>query len=738
MSILSRIAKFATILLMGYTAWTHAQTLSSQSILRVCTSSEARATQRYWPLANNVMLDFSISGADYTVSNNPANILAETNSAVTDSAGQLLFSVDGGSIFRADGSVMLNGSGLKAQPSAEQGSVAFANPAKRGEYYVFTNNTVTGGFVSSSSDRTWYYSIVDMTANGGLGAVTAKNVQVLGSAGISSEAMTAIPNGAGDGFWVVGIELNTNKIMAFEVKSTGISPIVESFMGYADASVYTSLYFNGDGTRLVAQNRQYPFGVGNISVMDFDKSTGVASNPIVWQVSGLSDYNNLYSSAFSPDGRTLYVSTILSNGTSYLYSYDISSGNPSTIASTQQRITRLGGYGGALHIGPDGALWWANGVVGTVTSDYIYRLANPNTRPADMGTFEKITVNGGGDYSSLGLTQTLPSCYVDPIVIPPEISIIKTSSTPGPVLAKGEVDYVIAVTNVGSVVASQLHLTDSFPIGLKSATWNCTSNGGTPMQSCVVPSGSSTAPSALLDQTFDLQVGATVTYTIHALANDSIVISTENTATAMVPGGAACSKGGIQEASCSVTTPGNTLVPKPAISISKSSSVLGPVAAGESVNYIVSITNVGDVVAKKLRLNDSFPAGLISATWTCVSSGGTSPQLCSASSGSATLPALLLDETLDLYPGGTVTYYISAQVGHTAITSTQNTVVATVPGGAACSKNGPQEVFCSATTPKGQPSIGAGKVPNPIPTNSLWNFIMLGIVVTWLSRRTLA
>lgn len=117
---------------------------------------------------------FGASGSSYTLVNNPASTAAETNSAVTDSTGQLLFFVDGGSIYNSTGALMQNGSGIKAQSSAEQDSVSFANPAKQGEYYVITNNTVTGGFVSPTSDRTWYYSIVDMTANGGLGAVTVK------------------------------------------------------------------------------------------------------------------------------------------------------------------------------------------------------------------------------------------------------------------------------------------------------------------------------------------------------------------------------------------------------------------------------------------------------------------------------------------------------------------------------------------------------------------------------------
>ena len=547
-----------TALLLASAAAAQAQTTSGSSVLRACTSAETRATQRFWPLNNKVMLDFAVSGASYTVANNPATTAAETNSAVTNASGQLQFFVDGGNIFRADGTVMPNGTGLKARPSAEQSSVAFANPAKKGEYYVFTNNTVTAGFTDASSDKTWYYSVVDMTANGGLGAVTVKNVQVAATTGKSSEAMTAVPNAAGDGFWVVGVESNTDKIMAFEVKSSGVGTVVESSMGYTDAGTYTSLNFNSDGSKLVAQNRKYPSGTGNISVMDFDRVSGTVTNTIVWPISGLSDYYSLYSATFSPDSQSLYVSTMASNGTSYLYSYDLSNSDAATIAGTQRRITRTGGYGGALRIGADGALWWANGVVGTKASDYLYRLPTPNTRPAagsTMSVFEQIGVNGGGDYSGAGLTQTLPSCFADPVLVPPEITIAKTSSTPGPVAAGGQVGYTVTVANVGTVVASQLHLTDAFPPGLISASWTCTASGGTPTQACAAPSGSATVPAALLDQTFDLQPGASVVYQMNTQAGSNAVTSTENTATATVPGGAACSKGGTQQASCSATTP---------------------------------------------------------------------------------------------------------------------------------------------------------------------------------------
>ena len=51
-------------------AW--AQTTSATSVLRTCTAAEIRATERYWPLQNGVMLDFGVSGSGYTVASNPA------------------------------------------------------------------------------------------------------------------------------------------------------------------------------------------------------------------------------------------------------------------------------------------------------------------------------------------------------------------------------------------------------------------------------------------------------------------------------------------------------------------------------------------------------------------------------------------------------------------------------------------------------------------------------------------
>ena len=73
-----------------------------------------------------------------------------------------------------------------------------------------------------------------------------------------------------------------------------------------------------------------------------------------------------------------------------------------------------------------------------------------------------------------------------------------------------------------------------------------------------------------------------------------------------------------------------------------------------------------------------------------------------------------------------MTYQISAVAGSAVVTSTANTVTATVAGGAACSKGGLQQASCSATTPAGKPSNGSAA---PVPTLSTGALAALSAVL---------
>lgn len=341
------------------------------------------------------------------------------------------------------------------------------------------------------------------------------------------------------------------------------------------------------------------------------------------------------------------------------------------------------------------------------------------------GLIAGVSVTGSHTFNNVDQTCWNPNA-------PTEIAVTKTSSTAGPVAAGGSVDYVVTLSNVGTMFVPQVHLTDSFPAGLKSASWTCSASGGTPAQACIAPSGNAVAPNPILDQSMGLQAGGTVTYHITAVAGSAAVMSTANTVTATVSGGSACSKDGPQEASCSATTrAGQPPVvgddPKE-ITLIKTSSTAGPLVAGGTVDYVVTVSNVGTVIVPQVHLTDSFPAGLKSANWTCSASGGTPVQTCNAPSGNAVMPNLLLDQIQDLQPGGVLTYRISAVAGGTAVTSTANTVTATVPGGVACTKGGLQTASCSATTSGAQPPDLGSNVAS-VPSLSQWALMLLAIVL---------
>ena len=84
--------------------------------------------------------------------------------------GNLLFSSDGSTVYDKNGNVMSNGTGLLGGPSSTQSGIAVPKPGSTTEYYIIT----------VPQDYTAYpngirYSIVDISKNAGLGAVTSKN-----------------------------------------------------------------------------------------------------------------------------------------------------------------------------------------------------------------------------------------------------------------------------------------------------------------------------------------------------------------------------------------------------------------------------------------------------------------------------------------------------------------------------------------------------------------------------------
>lgn len=108
------------------------------------------------------------------------------------------------------------------------------------------------------------------------------------------------------------------------------------------------------------------------------------------------------------------------------------------------------------------------------------------------------------------------------------------------------------------------------------------------------------------------------------------------------------------------------------LSVTKTNS-LSAVAPGQSVTYTIVVSNGGPDAVVNARVVDNLPAVLLSPSWTCAASGGSS---CAAASGTGSL-----DRTVSLAASGTATFVITSVLSPTATGTLVNTATVTLPNG---------------------------------------------------------
>jgi uncharacterized repeat protein (TIGR01451 family) len=100
---------------------------------------------------------------------------------------------------------------------------------------------------------------------------------------------------------------------------------------------------------------------------------------------------------------------------------------------------------------------------------------------------------------------------------------------------------------------------------------------------------------------------------------------------------------------------------------------LTSIRAGSPTTYVITITNKGPSDAVNASFQDTLPASLLNATWTCAVTTGTGS--CSSASGSGNT----IDTPFNLSKNGIITYTINATVSPTATGTITNTGTAKRP-----------------------------------------------------------
>ena len=214
--------------------------------------------------------------------------------------GNLLFSSDGSTVYDKNGNVMSNGTGLLGGPSSTQSGIAVPKPGSTTEYYIIT----------VPQDYTAYpngirYSIVDISKNAGLGAVTSKNNVI--KSGAVYENIAAVPNSNGKDYWLIHRTLQTFYVWA--ITETGISSTAHQTIAssaiVSSGTVYLGeLIVSSDYTKLASFNWA---GCQVISAV-FNPSTGLISGIQTQTLPILT-----YSGTFSPNNQYIYISSGYNN-----------------------------------------------------------------------------------------------------------------------------------------------------------------------------------------------------------------------------------------------------------------------------------------------------------------------------------------------------------------------------------------------------------------------------------------
>jgi gliding motility-associated-like protein len=394
--------KHTTVLLLLSLAW-HKQAFSQKEA-------------QNWYFGKKAGLDFSTSPPTPVI-NGQIDSREGVSSISDPQTGQLLFYSEGTTIWNRNHTVMPNGSGMQGDYSSTQSSIAIRDPANPNRYYFFTTALLKGMF----------YSVIDMTLNGGLGDVvtTRKNIPLIGSAQ-ASEKLIAVRHCNGTDFWVVTHILFSNSFYVYLVNAAGVqAPLVIGIGSVInDPNNWEGtgyLKFSADGSKLAhAIGPAFSNALSKVEVLNFNNQTGVISAP----VTVLAGLNSPYGIEFSARNKYLYVSELLGRR---INQYDLGAANIDGSKIVVAGSATLGF--GALQMGPDGKIYVAAENGYNIAYSYLGVINSPDLAGTACG-FVQDGINLGTGGTIIGL-PTFAANYLqkDTAIISFNQTCINTSGT---------------------------------------------------------------------------------------------------------------------------------------------------------------------------------------------------------------------------------------------------------------------------------------------------------------------
>ncbi|MGB0838570.1 MAG: hypothetical protein ACPGXL_00445, partial [Chitinophagales bacterium] len=252
--------------------------------------------------------------------------------------GEILFTAQTGGIFNAENNFMEGATGIFFDDSSAEMCIS-PDPADPNRYYVIYNNEKCSNL---------YYSVVDMTLNGGLGDVV--NLNTLISEENFSEGLEVVAQPLSNDFWLLTYKCGIG-FTRFTINENGIN---EEQLLY---SFDPGISYDGRGELDYHKGRMgAAFAYSNkVFAAGFNPITGeICDATVIEDDNFSSSFTGSYGIEFSPSGNKMYFSIWYNTGNNQIYQYDFNTQTYTGYSLVMD--TPFNGFG-EMELAPNGKIY---------------------------------------------------------------------------------------------------------------------------------------------------------------------------------------------------------------------------------------------------------------------------------------------------------------------------------------------------------------------------------------------
>jgi PKD domain len=295
------------------------------------------------------VIDFSTIPPAVYYADNDINMF-DTNASICDESGNLLFYTNGQVIGNSVYDTMQNGGGLNPGELADlaeeygywlpQGAFILPHPGDSSRYflvhadYIYPTYNLINVLIFPGHTKHLYYSEIDMSLNGGLGAVIKKN-EIIRTDSFSTGQLSCVRHANGRDWWMMMHEVGSKYYFRYLISPNGITEIGRDSTAFDIKKVgYGQSAYSPDGTVYA-----------KVGTHDYDQPPVIDIYRVDRCEGKLNDHRQVLLGeldvvtmglAISPNSRYLYVATHVK-----VFQYDLEAAN---ISSSKKLIAEFDGF----------------------------------------------------------------------------------------------------------------------------------------------------------------------------------------------------------------------------------------------------------------------------------------------------------------------------------------------------------------------------------------------------------